>query len=308
MLKFPTQYHEEVATSVAEYADRLDGVDTVLVVNSCARGQAVPESDLDMAILMIPPVDEKALEAEWLVHKSSDVNLKKFCNRSPFSAIHLDFFDGSFTSAVWDDGGGPDDFEIEIGNRIAYASPLIQSGPRLPESFTHNELELIGLKTQIKVLEVQIDMQKQLLSFQSVEASRLEAIIMAPHPTQSVVVNVDSRADARALSHALAFEVTYLPQVLDEIEQDLLELESIAKEPLHVTSLHRAIDQVREELSQESVMTSGLLDRIGEVLRQIQSARDSTSEGIKSIRRLGRSYNKIAEWCGLPQIPSVFLD
>ncbi len=133
MLKFPTQYHEEVATSVAEYADRLDGVDTVLVVNSCARGQAVPESDLDMAILMIPPIDEEALEAEWLVHKSSDVNLKKFCNRSPFSAIHLDFFDGSFTAAVWDDGGGPDDFEIEIGNRIAYASPLIQSGPRLVE-------------------------------------------------------------------------------------------------------------------------------------------------------------------------------
>ncbi len=133
MLKFPTQYHGEVATSVAEYADRLDGVDTVLVVNSCARGQAVPESDLDMAILMIPPIDEPALEAEWLVHKSSDVNLKKFCNRSPFSAIHLDFFDGSFTAAVWDDGGGPDDFEIEIGNRIAYASPLVQSGPRLVE-------------------------------------------------------------------------------------------------------------------------------------------------------------------------------
>jgi hypothetical protein len=28
----------------------------------------------------------------------------------------------------WDDGGGPDTFEIEIGNRIAYSAPLWEGG------------------------------------------------------------------------------------------------------------------------------------------------------------------------------------
>jgi hypothetical protein len=29
---------------------------------------------------------------------------------------------------VWDDGGGPDSFEVEIGNRLAYAAPLHRAG------------------------------------------------------------------------------------------------------------------------------------------------------------------------------------
>lgn len=128
MIKFPTQHHAEVARKVAEYAHGIDGVDTVLVVNSCARGQAVVESDLDMAILMSRPIDASALEAEWQTHILSDATLKGFCDRSAFSAIHLDFFDGTFVAPIWDDGGGPDDFEIEIGNRVACAEPLNECG------------------------------------------------------------------------------------------------------------------------------------------------------------------------------------
>jgi predicted nucleotidyltransferase len=128
MIEFPTQDHADVAGKVAEYANQLDGVDTILVVNSCARGQAVPESDLDMAILMSRPIDEEAMEDDWLVHVSSNAMLKDFSGRSAFSAIHLDFFDGAFAAPTWDDGGGPDDFEIEVGNRVAYAEPLGESG------------------------------------------------------------------------------------------------------------------------------------------------------------------------------------
>jgi predicted nucleotidyltransferase len=129
MIDFPTPDHARVADLVVEYAARLGGVDSVLVVNSCARGQAVAESDLDMAILMSTPVDADALEAEWHTHLSTDATLTDFRDRSAFSAVHLDFFDGTFESSIWDDGGGPDDFEIEIGNRVAYAEPLGAPGP-----------------------------------------------------------------------------------------------------------------------------------------------------------------------------------
>jgi predicted nucleotidyltransferase len=128
MIKFPTQHHADVANKVTEYVRRIDGVDTILVVNSCARGQAVVESDLDMAILMSRPINADVLEAEWQAHIPTDTTLKEFCDRSPFSAIHLDFFDGTFVAPIWDDGGGPDDFEIEIGNRVAYSEPLGECG------------------------------------------------------------------------------------------------------------------------------------------------------------------------------------
>jgi predicted nucleotidyltransferase len=48
---FPTILHQDTAELVRDYFLITSNVDTVLVVNSCARGQAVPESDLDFAIL-----------------------------------------------------------------------------------------------------------------------------------------------------------------------------------------------------------------------------------------------------------------
>ena len=130
---FPTNDHAVVAEIVADYAARVKDMDTVLVVNSCARGQAVPESDLDMAMLVTGPIDEVALENEWQTYARKNKAIMAFCNRSPFSAVHLDFFNGTFESSDWDDGGGPDDYEIEIGNRVAYATPLHVAGSQFQE-------------------------------------------------------------------------------------------------------------------------------------------------------------------------------
>jgi hypothetical protein len=53
---FPTLLHQDAAELVRDYFRTIPNVDSVLVVNSCARGQAVPESDLDFAILAPPPI------------------------------------------------------------------------------------------------------------------------------------------------------------------------------------------------------------------------------------------------------------
>ena len=46
---FPTTLHNDTAEIVRDYFLPIANVDTVLVVNSCARGLAVPESDLDFS-------------------------------------------------------------------------------------------------------------------------------------------------------------------------------------------------------------------------------------------------------------------
>jgi len=51
---FPTPAHESAARLVDDFFAAQSSVDTVLVVNSCARGTATPESDLDLAILVEP--------------------------------------------------------------------------------------------------------------------------------------------------------------------------------------------------------------------------------------------------------------
>ena len=51
---FPTALHQRAAGVVQGYFAQIPEADTVLVVNSCARGQAVADSDLDFAVLAKP--------------------------------------------------------------------------------------------------------------------------------------------------------------------------------------------------------------------------------------------------------------
>lgn len=126
-LAFPTPLHQESAELARDFFLQQPCVDTVLVVNSCARGQATPESDLDMAILVKPgtPDDEfQHVEALWQQVIASDPLLARFRASHRFAQLHLDLIRGQYTPTVWDDGGGPDSFEIEVGNQIAYSAPF----------------------------------------------------------------------------------------------------------------------------------------------------------------------------------------
>ncbi len=121
---FPTELHASIAEIVEGFARALPECDTVLVANSCARAQATPESDLDMAILVDRGSDLDDLESAWIDFASSNHQIQSFVQRNSFSAVHVSFFDGHFVPPQWDDGGGPDDFEIEIGNFIAHSRPV----------------------------------------------------------------------------------------------------------------------------------------------------------------------------------------
>jgi hypothetical protein len=42
--------------------------------------------------------------------------------------VHLDLIRGEYIPETWDDGGGPDWFEVAIGNQLAYAAPMYTAG------------------------------------------------------------------------------------------------------------------------------------------------------------------------------------
>lgn len=64
------------------------------------------------------------MEESWKTWYESRSVFRDLERLSRFSRIHLDLFDGAFRPETWDDGGGPDSFEIEIGNRVAHGVAL----------------------------------------------------------------------------------------------------------------------------------------------------------------------------------------
>jgi hypothetical protein len=68
----------------------------------------------------------KDLEAGWeQFEKSSDV-IQNLYKVGKYSVVHPDFINGVFTPREQDEAAGPDDFEVEVGNFLAYSVPLWQ--------------------------------------------------------------------------------------------------------------------------------------------------------------------------------------
>ncbi len=132
-LSYPTREHERAAAAImAFFAGRAE-TDVVLVTNSCARGKATPDSCLDMHILVpAGSPHREALERDWQGYAAASNEIAALRRAGKHSVVHLDITDGQFRPlADYDGSGGPDPFELEIGNAVVYAVPVWQRGDRM---------------------------------------------------------------------------------------------------------------------------------------------------------------------------------
>lgn len=128
---FPTELHEQAVLAARDFFLQQQHVDTILLVNSLARGKATPESDIDMVVLVLEnssPAQIKTLEGGWQYFLKTEPILIKHKDSSSSTQIQLDIINGVFKPAPFEEGGPIDFLEVEIGNRIVYSAPLTDEG------------------------------------------------------------------------------------------------------------------------------------------------------------------------------------
>ena len=134
--RFPTPEHERAAQTVVNIFQKYSNVHAILLTNSLARGQGVTGSDLDMSVLLEPPLTPE-LEADWDKRwQQLYLEYEEFAalkQHGQHAWVHVDFFDGRFPYPTRDEAAGPDGFEISLGNRLHYAVPLWQGSDYLSQ-------------------------------------------------------------------------------------------------------------------------------------------------------------------------------
>ncbi|MBN2086680.1 MAG: hypothetical protein JW748_15810 [Anaerolineales bacterium] len=131
---YPTKEHEQAAARVVEMFSRQPDVEAVLLTCSCARGKAAPDSCLDIAVLVKPETLKdhgKDLGRAWDTANRTDPVFQVLRAVGKYSHVDLDFVDGLFSPGDHNWTSGPDEFELAIGNLLAYSVPLWEQGGRL---------------------------------------------------------------------------------------------------------------------------------------------------------------------------------
>jgi predicted nucleotidyltransferase len=133
---YPTLEHQQAAETITDFFVSNYKIDAVLLVNSCARGRATRHSCLDIVMLAQPDPSRSplsALEAGWTELEKSNQAIQDLYKAGKYSVVHPDFIDGVFSMREQDEAAGPDDFEVEIGNFLAYSVPLWQGSDYFTE-------------------------------------------------------------------------------------------------------------------------------------------------------------------------------
>ena len=124
---YPTPEHETAADAIVDFFVANYKIDAVLLVNSCARGKATRDSCLDIVVLAKPDQSRSPLSTlgvGWEEFEKSNQTLTALYKVGKYSVVHPDFIDGVFVPQEQDEAAGPDDFELWIGNFLAYSVPL----------------------------------------------------------------------------------------------------------------------------------------------------------------------------------------
>ena len=126
---YPTPEHQAAAEIITDFFISHYKIDAVLLVNSCTRGKATQDSCLDIVILARPDPSRSPfsdLEAGWARLENASEAIKALYKVGKYSVVHPDFIHGVFRPEEQDETAGPDDFEVQIGNFLAYSVPLWQ--------------------------------------------------------------------------------------------------------------------------------------------------------------------------------------
>lgn len=130
---YPSPAHQAAVEAVVDYFAPAYGVQAVLLTGSCARGVAAWQSCVDIVILVSPADRDAFLKHQaplWKRFLATDPACVSLARQVPWSAVDWEVSSGEWVPGPHGWTTGADNYELEIGNTLAWVHPLLLRGPR----------------------------------------------------------------------------------------------------------------------------------------------------------------------------------
>jgi uncharacterized protein YggU (UPF0235/DUF167 family) len=201
-----------------------------------------------------------------------------------------------------------EDGKTETVEKALHEYQMIVRGEASPEQFTSNPALIIGLKTKLEIAAVEIRMQQNLIGMQNETIDKLLAIVGNGLTNGSTIdvrptINVTTNVTVNHVTHAVG-AVNELKDFLGPSSELFAKLDELAS----------SLETIENEKNPEAVKKSGAMSKFKRMIESFTEGTEETKKAIKAaeggweiVKDLAHKYNSIAEWCGLPQVPGVFI-
>jgi hypothetical protein len=205
-----------------------------------------------------------------------------------------------------------EDGNIETLEKALHEYELVLKGQQSVDEFYLSPIKTLELKNQLNLFKFQIDSQKEIIALQRGQILSLEAIVdkaLLPiaHPPVTII---------NQLSNTQTVGINYkneINQSYDELE-DLIDVTHSESLKNKLAAIQNALEINRNLDKPEEIKDSGAMKKLAKFLKDANEAgteahnlATKSGEALGIIKNLGRRYNNIAEWCGMPVIPSVLV-
>lgn len=205
--------------------------------------------------------------------------------------------------------------EREVIEKALQEYELVVRGESKPEAFFDSKARVLELKNELRIAQVRIESQKDLIAYQGEEIASLRSLFghaLSTTRQQPLTVTVSPTILAAANSSQTVLQsvpiaseyiqsLTALASTDPDLHLRLLDLDESVSALTHKNT----VDGARESSGMKKLKR--FLDDASTAGSAVNSFLSKCSEGVDLVQKLGRRYNDIAEWCGAPQVPKVFL-
>jgi hypothetical protein len=209
----------------------------------------------------------------------------------------------------------------EIIEKALQEYELVVRGEAVPESLFESRAKILELKSELRIAQVRIEGQRDIIEFQGQELATLKQIIghslsgTTPQPIHIAVSPVIHVSNSNANSNMIDIEVGQsLSELISHVQILAAHAVNDPSVQLRLLDLDEALNAVANKKKPEDVRKSGgvqklkkFIDEANDTGSAVNAFLGKVSDGVEMIQKLARRYNQVAEWCGAPQVPSLLL-
>lgn len=203
------------------------------------------------------------------------------------------------------------DGKTEIIEKALHEYELIITGAEPPEKFANSDKLIIELRNELRIAKFRLEAQQDIIGMQNGRIDQLLNIV-GSGLSQKHEVLIDFKptitlSNSITINQDVAAALGNLNELMDELPESndayfaLKELEG------SLVSIETDNDQESVRRSPAMSKFKRLIDKVADAGSDLNSAIRKAERGWVIFSDLAEKYNKLAEWCGLPVVPSALI-